>query len=120
MNKENESVELFDDEEIITLTDDEGNDADFAQIACVEYEGKFYALLEPVDQLDDFDENEVMVCLIEPVDDEFDNIIPVEDPDLAQKIFDEFLKKVEAEDFDDCDCDDGDCSCSDCEGNCDK
>lgn len=107
----NDNVELFEDEEIITLQDENGNDVDFAEVACVEYEGKFYALLQPVDDVEGMEEDEVIICLLEPQDDETEIITPVMDDELAEKVFEEYLKAVADEE---CGCDDQECDCDHC------
>ena len=40
-----EKVQIIDDDEIITLFDEDDNPMDFYEVAVVEYEGEFYALL---------------------------------------------------------------------------
>lgn len=109
------NVELFDDEEIITLYDEEDNPVDFAEVACVEYEGKFYAILQPIDEVEGMEEDEVIICLLEEQDDETELITPVTDEELGEKIFNEYLKAVADEEYseDDCDCDD-DCGHEGC------
>jgi len=125
MKKENETVELFEDEHIVTLTDEEGNSVEFAEVAAIEYEGKFYVLLQPIEDVEDFEEDEVIVCLVEPGDEEDTEIITaVEDEELAEKVFEEYLKAV-ADELGDCTCDDcgskddSDCACG-CQGKADK
>ncbi|MCL2556582.1 MAG: DUF1292 domain-containing protein [Firmicutes bacterium] len=104
--KQNETVELFEDEQIVTLTDEEGNSVDFAEVAGIEYEDKLYVLLQPVDEVEDFEEDEVIVCLVEKGEEEGAEIITaVEDEELAEKVFEEYLKAV-ADELGDCPCDD--------------
>jgi len=120
-----DTVELFDDEQIVTLTDEEGNSVDFAEVACIEYEGNFYVLLQPVDDVEDFEEDEVIVCLVEKGESEDTEVITaVEDEELAEKVFDEYLKAV-ADELGDCPCvdcgrdDDEKCECG-CNGKKEK
>ncbi len=107
---ENENCEIFDEEEIITLQDDKGNDIRFTEVACVEYEEELYVLLSPVDEVEGIGEDEVIVCKLEPQDDETQLIVPVDDEDLMNKVFDEYLKTAH-----ECGCCDDDCDCDDCE-----
>lgn len=100
-----ETVELFEDEQIVTLTDEEGNSVDFAEVAAIEYEDQFYVLLQPIDDVEDFEDDEVIVCLVEKGDVEGEEIITaVEDEELAEKVFDEYLKAV-ADELGECSCD---------------
>ena len=51
MKDEKEQVEIFEEEEILEFTDDEGKEVKLLQIACVEHEGEFYSLLENYERL---------------------------------------------------------------------
>lgn len=121
MDKEN--VELIDDD-IITLYDDNNKPVEFYQVACVEYEDEFYALLQPVEPMEGLGEDEAQIFkLVEQEDDDSDLFVPVEDEELLNAVFDEYLRAV-ADDAcgcgcHDCDCD-GDCDCDhDGCGDCD-
>ncbi len=111
---DNENCEIFDDDEIITLQDEDGNPIKFIEVACVEYEDEYYVLLSPAQEVEGIADDEVIICKLEDQDDETQLIVPVQDEDLMQKVFDEYLKTAD----DCCDCDDcnGDC---DCDGECD-
>ena len=109
---ENENCEVFDEEDIITLQDEQGNSIKFAEVACVEYEDNYYVLLSPVEEVEGIGEDEVIVCKLEEGDDDSQLIVPLEDEELMQKVFDEYLRTV-----DECDCDE--CDCEDCDGECD-
>ena len=124
---EKENVELIDDD-IITLYDDNNKPVEFYQVACVEYEDEFYALLQPVEPMEGLGEDEALIFkLVEQEDDDSDLFVPVEDEELLNAVFDEYLRAV-ADDAcgcgchdcgDDCDCD-GDCDCDhDGCGDCD-
>ena len=125
MEEKNSNVEFFDDEEIITLYDENDTPVDFVEVACVEYENEFYALLEPVEPVEGLGEGEVIICKLEEQDDETELVTPVMDEELLDKIFNEYLKAAADADSecgcgDDCDCGD-DCGCGDdchCEDNC--
>lgn len=105
-------VEFIDDEEIVTLYDDQGNPVDFYEIAVIEYEDNLYALLQPAEELEGVGDDEAIICRIEEQDDETDVFMPVDSEELMQKVFDEYLKAV-----DECGCD---CECEDCDGECDE
>ena len=62
-NKQDENVELI-DEEVITLYDDDNNPVDFNEEAVVEYEGDFYALLTPVKPMEGLAEDEALIFKI--------------------------------------------------------
>lgn len=125
MDKEN--VELIDDD-IITLYDDDNKPVEFYQVACVEYEDEFYALLQPVEPMEGLGEDEALIFrLVEQEDGESDLFVPVEDEELLNAVFDEYLRASADEESccgchdcgDGCDCD-GDCDCDhDGCGDCD-
>ena len=105
------SVEIFDDEsgEVITLHDDKENPVDFIQVACVDFEGRFYALLRPAQKVEGIGEDEVVIFKLEEGKDGGDDLfVPVESEELLTKVFDQYLRAVADEN--DCCCDD-DCDC---------
>lgn len=77
--------------EIITLTDDCGNDIDFEFLDLIEYSSNSYAVLIPTDEAAD----QVLIFKVENASLEDNTFSPVEDPDLAQAIFDLFRVKNE-------------------------
>lgn len=121
MAEHDESVEIMDEDEIVTLYDDNGEPIDFYEVACVEYEGDFYALLEPVEEMEGVEEGEVFIFKVEESEneDEEDKFIPLEDEALMDAVFEEYLRVAEEEgcgcDCDECGhhdhCHDDDCDC---------
>ena len=108
-----QDVELLDEDEVITLEDDEGNLVDFYQGAVVEYQGDFYALLQPAEPTEGIADDEALIFKVTEADEENDNFEPVLDEKILEAVFNEYLK-AEAEY---CDCHgecDGDCDCDDC------
>lgn len=116
---ENQDCEIFDEDEVITLQDDKGNSIDFNTVACVEYEDNFYVLLSPVGKVEGIEDDECIVCKLEDQDDDTQLIVPVEDEELMQKVFDKYLETADecdcGCDCDECDCDDCDCDECDCD-----
>ena len=85
--------------EIITLTDENGEDMDFEFLDLVEYEGKRYAvLLPPVEDVEGEDENEDEEVLILQVEDdgneENESYVFVDDDDILTAVFDIFKEKT--------------------------
>lgn len=115
-----ENVELI-DEEVITLYDDNNNPVDFNEVAVIEYQGDFYALLQPVEPMEGLGEDEAIIFKIVQKDDETDEFEPVTDESVLDAVFNEYLK-AEAEFADECDCDcdechhehHHDCDCDEC------
>ncbi|MCH5351686.1 MAG: DUF1292 domain-containing protein [Clostridiales bacterium] len=118
-NKDQE-VELIDEEEIITLYDDENNPVDFYEVACVEYKGEFYALMQPVEPMEGLGEDEALIFKVTEQDEENDAFEPVTDESVLEAVFNEYLNAVaDAEEcgcgceHDHCDCEHDHCDCED-------
>ena len=87
--------ELLQEEEssIIVLTDENGQDVEFEYLDCIEYQETEYMVLMPADE----DSNEIVILRIEPVDEENENYLAVEDEatlDAVYAIFKERYKDV--------------------------
>ena len=87
---ENENL-LPEEEEvsILTLTDENGQDVDFEYLDCLDYKGSEYLVLMPVDD----DSNEVVILRVEPVDEENENYLAVEDEATLNAVFAMFKEK---------------------------
>ena len=87
---ENEKIELYEEEtSILTLTDENGQDVDFEYLDCIEYQGKEYLVLMPADEIS----TEIVILEVEPVDDENENYLSVEDEDLLNAVYGIFKEK---------------------------
>ena len=95
-----EDKELLQEEEssVITLTDENGVDTDFEYLDCIEYEGKEYLCLIPADE----ESNEIVILEVQPVDEENENYISVEDESILAAVYgifkDRFKDVLEFED----------------------
>ena len=72
---ENENMIPEEETSILTLTDEKGNDIDFEYLDCIEYEGKEYLGLMPADD----EATEIVILEVEPVDEETENYLSVDD-----------------------------------------
>ena len=68
---------------ILTLTDENGVDTEFEFMDCIEYEGKEYLALLPTEE----DSNEVVILEVEPVDEENENYLAVEDEAVLEAVY---------------------------------
>ena len=87
-----ENENLIPEEEessILTLTDENGVDNDFEYLDCIEYKGKEYLVLMPVDTV----ETEIVILEVEPVDEENENYLAVEDEKLLNAVYEIFKEK---------------------------
>ena len=90
-----ENKELLEEEvdNIIVLTDENGVDTEFEYMDCIEYQGKEYLALLPTEE----DSNEVVILEVEPVDEENENYLAVEDEavlDAVYAIFKDHFKDI--------------------------
>ena len=85
-----ENNEILQEEEsnLLTLTDENGNDANFEYLDVIEYQGTEYIVLMPVEE----DDNSVVILKIEPVDEEVENYLSVDD-DTANAVYEIFKEK---------------------------
>lgn len=84
-------------ENIVELLDENDQIVRFEHIMTLEYEGEKYALLSPVDDLEDVEEGEVVIMHIEEGEEQ-DAYVGIEDEDLLEAVFQRYLEIVESED----------------------
>ena len=81
---ENENIELMEEEaSILTLTDENGENVDFEYLDCIELEGVEYLVLLPVDAV----ETEIVILEVEPVDEENENYLSVDDEGVLNALY---------------------------------
>ncbi|MBR3974097.1 MAG: DUF1292 domain-containing protein [Oscillospiraceae bacterium] len=89
---ENKNIELYEEPtSILTLTDENGVDVDFEYLDCIEYQGKEYLILMPADEI----ATEIVVLEVEPVDDENENYLSVQDNDILDAVYGIFKEKYQ-------------------------
>jgi len=74
---------------LITLTDENGKDTEFEYLDCIEYEGKEYLVLIPNEE----DAEEIVILEIEPVDEENENYLAVEDEATLNAVYEIFKER---------------------------
>ena len=97
-------VDLLPDDsgEIITLLDEEDNEVPFYQIACIEHNDDFYAMLQPATEVEGIEEDEVIIVkMLEAKSEDEDLFEPVTDENLLDKLYEAYIKAVEEEQDDD-------------------
>ena len=82
MEKDN-MMEMEEEVSILTLTDENGADVDFEYLDCIEYEGKEYLVLMPVEE----ESNEIVILEVEPVDEENENYLAVSDEAVLDAVY---------------------------------
>ena len=87
-----EDKEILQEEEqsnILTLTDENGQDVDFEYLDCIEYEGKEYLVLMPADEL----ATEIVILEVEPIDEENENYLSVNDEAILDAVYGIFKER---------------------------
>ena len=85
-----ENEELLEDEvSTLTLTDENGVDTEFEYLDCIEYEGKEYLVLTPTDD----ESGQVVILEVEPVDEENENYLSVEDERILDGVYGIFKER---------------------------
>jgi uncharacterized protein YrzB (UPF0473 family) len=86
---ENENLLPEEEVSILTLTDENGQDVDFEYLDCIEYEGKEYLVLIPAEE----DDGHIVILEIEPIDEETENYLSVEDETILNTVYEMFKEK---------------------------
>ena len=82
--------ELLEEEiELLSLTDEEGNETQFEYLDCIEYNSKEYLILLPAGD----DSAEIVILEVEPVDEENENYLSVGDQDILDAVFGIFKER---------------------------
>lgn len=79
----------MENENIIVLNDDEGNEAEFEFLDLIPYRGKEYVVLLPVSD----EADEVVILQLEEVADETESYISVDNEATLQVVFEIFKEK---------------------------
>ena len=86
---ENEEILQEEEAAILTLTDENGVDTDFEYLDSVDYEGKEYLVLLPADVA----ETEIVILAVEPVDEENENYLSVENESILNAVYGIFKER---------------------------
>ena len=84
---ENENLLPEEEVSILTLTDENGQDVNFEYLDCIEYEGVEYLVLMPED------DDEIVILEVEPVDEENENYLSIDDEATLDAVFAIFKEK---------------------------
>jgi len=96
MNNDEKDIEELeeDNENYITLSDEDGNELSFEIIDTVQYDDRLFAVLIPFDEDDD---GVVILEIIPAEEPEYDDFIAVEDESLLEAVYDEFRKNYQGD-----------------------
>jgi uncharacterized protein YrzB (UPF0473 family) len=104
------------DDDIVELVDDDGKTLRFAHVATVDYEDNWYVFFAPAEDIDGMTDEEVVIFKLDADEDGGEVFTPIEDEALLQRVYDEYVRRME-EDDEGCEggCDSSACGCG-CEG----
>ena len=88
---ENEEVLQEEETNLITLTDENGVDMEFEYLDCIAYQGKEYLVLIPNEE----DADELVILEVEPVDEETENYLAVEDESVLSAVYAIFKERYQ-------------------------
>ncbi len=83
---ENEAL-LQEEESILTLTDENGEETNFEYLDCIEYDGTEYLVLMPEGS------NEIVILEIQPVDEENENYVALENEEILDAVYGIFKER---------------------------
>ena len=86
---ENENLLPEEEVSILTLTDENGVDTTFEYLDCIEYEGVEYLVLMPEGD----ESGEIVILEVEPVDEELENYLAVEDQETLDAVYGIFKER---------------------------
>ena len=78
---------LQEEESILTLTDENGEETNFEYLDCIEYASKEYLVLMPEES------NEIVILEVQPVDEENENYIAVENEAILEAVYGIFKER---------------------------
>lgn len=77
------------EETTLTLTDENGEETTFEYLDCMEYQGKEYLVLMPAEEA----ATEIVILEVEPVDEETENYLSVNDEETLNAVYGLFKEK---------------------------
>ena len=88
---ENENLIPEEEISVLTLTDENGVDIEFEYLDCIEYQGKEYLILMPMED----ESGEIVILEVEPVDEENENYLAVNDEGVLDAVYAIFKEKFQ-------------------------
>ena len=86
---ENNNEILNEEENILTLTDENGVETAFEYLDVIEYQGTEYLILMPAEEESD----EIVILQIEPVDEENENYLAIDDEETLKAVYEIFKER---------------------------
>ena len=84
-------------EDPITLYDEENREIEFDQVAVIPLNEKIYVILKPITEIEGVADDEALVFVIEEIEDE-DTLVLVDNEQIIDLVFDEYYKLLDEAD----------------------
>ena len=94
---ENHELDM-EQENIVELVDEDGNEVSFEHLMTLEHNGKAYICLAPMEPMEDVAEDELVIMRIETDDEGNDYYTTIEDEAELDEVFEKYLEIAEADD----------------------
>lgn len=104
--------------DIVELKDDSGKTLKFYHLGTIEFKSSYYAAFQPAEEIEGVEADELVIFEVSGDSDEDSELLPIEDQDLLDEVYEEFCRIME--DADDCDCENCDDVKEECECGCHK
>ncbi len=95
LDKRIEEEEEDEDFQVYTLFDENGKGEDFLHLGTMEYKGTKYCFFTPAEEDEESDENPVYIFTFGKDDKGDDVLLPFEDEDMYDEVYDVFKKKFD-------------------------
>ena len=86
---ENEEILQEEESNLISLTDENGVETEFEFLDCIKFNEVEYLVLIPAQE----DANEIVILEVQPVDEENENYVSVEDESILNAVYDIFKER---------------------------
>ena len=97
-NEPQDQDEYGDQDNLVVLVDEDGNEVTFEHLMTLEHKGKNYICLVPAEEMEDVEEDELVIMRIETDDEGNDYYSTIESDDELEEVFDAYLKIAEEDD----------------------
>ena len=87
------------EEDIVELTTEDGKKLKFYFVGTIEYKGKNYSAFEPAEQIDGIEDDDLIIFELSGDDEETADLLPVEDEQLLDEVFEEFCRILDEEEL---------------------
>ncbi len=88
-NKKNNRIdEMDEEEEVIVLVDEStGKEVEFSLLAMLEVDGKTYAYLEPIEEIEGFEDGDLLINEVRTDENGEESFLPIDDDEIIDKAF---------------------------------